>query len=686
MATLEELEAELQRRQSRGTTGGDFSWSRAAEAFAAGAARGGYAVSTLPALPGDIARQAAGQPSDIEAGAKASGIKTETDFPGYERYFRAGEGAGPGAAFGAGAGAPLGPIGILGGTIVGGLGGALSNVAAKEAFPSSPAAQTVVGMLAPGGVATVRGRAAAAPTKIEGPVKQAETGIMETAGQRTGAPATLMQEERIRRSVQGAPIASSFDVAQAASVDDFMSNIQKFTANPKLSAEEVTQGIYKAYDNFATQLQRKFKATNTANFKAVKEEAGNAPIIPTTNVQQTIDDLIAKYDNPEVPGMQGIVNSLRRIKSELTTAETFGGRILNERGQPFIEESTIVSPKNITVDRLQQNLSAWGDAAYKGTYAAPGKNVSEFADATPGVVKGIARQVLGAFKSDLDAAVDSGVKGAVALKGARDSFRQNLQVLQDYASKPLVKYFDKPTAEALVPEEVVSKFVTLPPSQKADAAAVLKSTRPEIWESLRYQGLNTILEPARIGSAAQAGAPKFDIGTALKQLGGLKDPDIQWLFPTAEEKNLFRTGLEQIQRIQRRSNFMDMDPAQFNQAARTAAEAAGAFGGAVRKYGVQTITDAYRLMVGMADEQKMAYMMFNPNGRKMIRELAKPNPNLDRIPAEAVNSLMAGAFAPAVTARPNAPTGAQPQQEERPIFSVEDLEAELLRRQQQQGQ
>ncbi len=214
---------------------------------------------------------------------------------------------------------------------------------------------------------------------------------------------------------------------------------------------------------------------------------------------------------------------------------------------------------------------------------------------------------------------------------------------------------------------------------------MLRNARPEIWESLRNQGLKEILEPARIGEAAAAGAPKFDIGTALKQLGSLKDPDIQWLFPTKEEKNLFRTGLEQIQRIQRRSSFMDLDPAQFNQAARTAAEGAGALKGAVARYGVQTVVDSWRLLVGLADEQKMAYMMFNPNGRQLIRELAKPNPNLDKIPQEAANVLVAGSVAPAATARPadfqRQPVG---QTEEQPVFSVEDIEAEIRRRKQQE--
>jgi hypothetical protein len=46
-----------------------------------------------------------------------------------------------------------------------------------------------------------------------------------------------------------------------------------------------------------------------------------------------------------------------------------------------------------------------------------------------------------------------------------------------------------------------------------------------------------------------------------------------------------------------------------------------------------------------------------------------------------VNALVAGSLAPAVTARPAAPQRPEAQQEQ-PVFSVEDLEAELRRREQ----
>jgi len=685
MATLAELEAELKSRETSDKE--SFSWSTARDAFLAGAKRGGYSVATLPALPGDIARQVAGQPSDIAQGA--SSYLTEENFPGYERYFRAGEGAGPGAAFGGGAGAVGGPAGIALGGLTGALFGGISNIAAKELFPSSPTAQTIIGLLTPAGVATSRARAGSVPSRIEKPTTSPETNIIETAGQKTGTPKTLIQEEQIRRSAAGGETASQFDVAQAASVDDFLTRIQKFSANPNLSVETISQGVYKAYDNFASQLQKKFKTQNTANFTAAKKAAGDGNIIPTSNVQQEIDNLIARYDNPEVLGSQAIVSSLKRIRSELTTTTKTGGIIVDEKGVPLIPERTSTTPDNISLERLQQNLSAWGDAAYKGTFVAPGRNVPEFADAAPGMIKGIARSVLGAFKRDLDLAADSGIQGAVKLQDARNSFRDNLQILNDYASKPLVKYFDQPSASALVPEEVVTKFINLPASQKADAAAVLKFARPELWESLRLQGLTSLLDPARVGEAAAAGSPKFDMGVALKQLGTLKDPDIQWLFPTKEEKNLFRAGLEQIQRIQRKSKFTDLDPVQFNQAARTAAEAAGALGGAVKKYGVQTIVDVYRLMAGSGDQQKIAYMMFNPNGRILVQELAKPNPNLRKIPQEAIDAVVLGTAAPALTARevanPRQESLFIEGQEEQPLYNVEDLEEELRRREQEEN-
>jgi len=636
--TLEEIDRELARRaaEKKATEESSFSPITAGKALLTGAGSMGFTAN-------------------------------ETDFPGYERFFRMGEGGAPGAAAGFAVGGPIGAA-------IGGLSGSIGNVAAKELFPTNPLAQTVMQLLLPGSQTAFKLRGQAIPS-VDPPFPRPSTTPVEgvdaipmTYGQKTGDLGTLVEEAKVARSLRGAPIADAFKVAQAQSVDDFFSNIQRFQANPNLKSEEISSGIFTAFDNFNKKLINTFKADNAKNFNAAKKTAGNSSIIPTQNVQATIDDLIRTYDNPEVPGMANIAASLKRIKQELTTTTKSGGVLVDQRGVPLTPERVSVTPDNISIERLQQNLAAWGDASYKGTYTG-------LADASPGQVKGIARKILGAFKSDLDAAAQSGVKGAQELQGARTAFANNLKQINEIAEKPIFKYFNKASADSLVPEEVVKKFITLPPSQKAEVAAVLGNTRPDIMESLRATGLNQLLNKARVGEAAEAGAVKFNLKKALKEFGSLKDPQIQWMFPTKAEKADFRAGLFSLQQIQKKSEVFDPTSQQAQQAARALEQGTGSWAGAKAKYGAQALISTLRFLIGTSDERKLAAVMFNPNGKVLIRELAKDSPNITAL-GKAFDNVSSGLFGSTITARDITPV-AQPAKIE---FSQEEIDQELRAR------
>lgn len=676
--TLEELEAEAKRRtKTKATSDGSdsFEASQAARAFAYGAASAGFDITTLPFLPGDIIKEVAGskEPGAAETVKKVLKQRKESDFPGYERFFRLGEGGVPGAAFGFAAGGPIGAV-------VGGAGGGLTNVVAKEVFPSSPVGQALVQLTAPSGAAALRARATSVP-KAQTPVVDQETGVPLTAGQRTGSPELLAEEQRVAQTLRGAPAAQQFNIAQAQQVEDFFSKIQKFKQTPSLSQADIVTGIVEQYDKFNKGLINKFKAQNTANFNAAKKQAGNAEIIPTTNVQQKIDSLIAQYDNPEVPGMQSIANSLRKIKDELTTTTKTGGMLVDEAGRPLTPVQTSTTANNITIDRLQQNLSAWGDAAYRGTFTSPGRNVSEFSDASPGMVKGVARQILGAFKDDLADAANSNVRGADLLQQARKAYSQNLDILNEFASRPLSKYFDVASPSALVPEKVISKFIKLEPSQKAEAASVLQSTRPDIWDSLRQEGLNNLLDKAKVKGAA-LNEPKFDLKKFSNSLGELNDADVKWLFPTKTEENQFKSVFKQLKLINQKGSFLDPSKAEVTQALRAMQEGGGAIAGARAKYGIQFLIDATRSVIGTADEKKLSYLMFTPNGRQLIMEASKPNPNLNKL-SKGLNGFFAGTTGGVVTAKeveePSERLGMS-EQDQSSFFTLEALEEEARNR------
>jgi hypothetical protein len=629
--TIEEIDRELARRtaEKKAKEQSSFRPMEAAKAFVSGAGSMGFTAE-------------------------------ESQFPGYERYFRMGEGGAPGAGVGFAVGGPVGAV-------VGGLSGAMGNLSAKELFPTNPLAQASMQMLLPSGQGAFRFRREMLPS-AQAPVVSKETNIPMTYGQKTGDLETLVEEAKVARSLRGAPIADAFKIAQAQSVDDFFSNIQRFQANPKLKPEEVSSGIFTAFDSFNRKLINTFKADNAKNFNTAKKIAGNTPIIPTNNVQATIDDLIRTYDNPEVPGMASIAASLKKIKQELTTTTKSGGVLVDQRGFPLTPEKISTTPDNITIERLQQNLAAWGDASYKGTYGG-------LADASPGQVKGIARRILGAFKSDLDDAAQSGVRGAQELQGARTAFSNNLRKINEIAEKPIFKYFNKASAESLVPEDVVKKFITLPPSQKAEVAAVLGNSRPDIMETLRATGLNEILAKARIGEAAEAGAVKFDLKQALKQFGSLTDPDIQWMFPSVAEKANFRSGLLSLQQIQKKSELFDPTSQQAQQAARALEQGTGSWAGAKAKYGAQALISTLRFLIGTSDEQKLAAIMFNPEGRTLIRELAKNKPNVNAV-GKSFDNISAGLFGSTITVGDVTP----PRQPAQIEYSEDEVTQELIRR------
>jgi len=596
--TLEELEAEAKRRaeEKAKQQSSGFSASEAAKAFAYGAQSAGIDLTTLPFLPSDIVQSVMGQKSMGSKVREGLGQADEAQFPGYENYFRAGQGFTAGAPFGA----PGGPIGMG----VAGAGGAIANIIGKELFPESPTAQALLGLAAPGGVGVARSRAAGMP-EGQGVKTDIDTGIPMTFGQRTGKPESLMEEARVRTTLKGAPIASAFDAAQARSVDDFFSNIQRFTANAQLSPKQVSDGLYEAFDKFTGTAVNRYKATNKAAFNNAFKVSGDSKIISPSTTIQRIDELLNQYsrlDQNTVPDAAKIVDGLNNLKSQFQSG--------------------------FSVREIQSVLEDFGTAVY-GKSTAPGRTSAVFAGVTPGSEKGIYKYILGGLRDDLNTTANSNIRGAVELKQARDGVVRGLKELEDIASKPLVKYFNTASPEALVPEKVISDFFKLPPTQKAEAAAVLQQSRPDLWESLRAQGFSQVLEKSRIGSAAAAGQPKFDLKIALKEIGNLADsPNFSWLFPTQAEQNLYKAGLQNLQSIQQKTKFVDLSSMETREALRALQEGAGAFAGAKGKYGTQFIIDTVRAVIGNADDAKIASMLFTPDGRSFFRQLAKPQPSV----------------------------------------------------------
>ena len=680
MATLEQLEAELARRErdersiaERVVSGG--------KALVGGAQSGATNLLAFPAEVGSIPLQAAGSAAPFGMSASPTTMAREAfQIPpepkeGAEQFlYRFGEGAAPAMAFAA----PSYLAGPVIGTVAtgtAGLVGGLSNVAGKYLFPESPTGQMAVGFL-PGlfsGMATgVRRNVPATGT----PSVSAETGIPKTSGQRTGAEAALRQEKAVSVSEGGAPIFKQFNLNQANTAEDFANKIQQFGANQNLTATEINKGVIDAVNYQNTRLVNRFRAQNRANFGEAKKIAGNEPIFGTENLNKTLDEQIALNSSERTSTeLQALAEKLKQLKGSMTK-QAEPSLIVGPDGKP-----AVVIPEQaqkLTIDELQKNLESWGKAARTGEYSIPGGTDNIFKGIAPGTVKYVARQVLNGFKGDLDAAASSNIKGATELRKARDQFRDGLKELDAYAETPFVKYFMKDNPSALDATESVQILAQATPTARVVMLNILGNTRPDIVASLRKTQMDELI-------AKSQGNPEAllsDLRTVVNQKSqqgsvGLND----FFFPTKGEQAQAKVLIRDLEDITRKPAGAAESIGAQVQGITT--EAAAVTGGWTVGKAVSAIQDTMNLVSGASSSsEKLAWMMTNPQGRDMLRYLANQKVSNKPLPQKYADSLNFLAKYSAIGAVPTARGADLSMEPTLPSnVSLEDLEAELRRRQ-----
>lgn len=363
-----------------------------------------------------------------------------------------------------------------------------------------------------------------------------EVGPM-TPGELTGSRRQLAVEARVAASPRAENVPA-FRQAQAMSTETYLDNLFKRSAQETLNPEDLTKSVVSSFQNYGKSLSSTLRSDAAKDFNAAKKAGGTVDTAPILDaVQQRLNAIPA-----ETPGMDGLRNSLNRILDEYAIPaipeQVTPSSIIGAGGEPVAVTVTPGSPaqaRRIDIDRLQKNLSAWGEAAYSGTADFGKGNI--FEGVAPGQAKGIALDVLKGFKQSLDNAIAEGVPGAEQLKGARDKFAANIQKIEEFSNRPLVKAFDVERPSDLVPEQVVTKLKNAPASQRAVLLEVL-GNNPEasqILDSIRRAKFDEVLTKSRIPGAAE-NAPDFNIQAALSELGK-KESEFDFLFPKKSDKN-----------------------------------------------------------------------------------------------------------------------------------------------------
>jgi len=489
----------------------------------------------------------------------ARGIRNLTgldlqSIPGYRGAYEFGAAGAPAAALTA-----VGVPGLFGRTPLGvagefGVSGTTGAVASSIA-PDSPLAQLAIQSTPYAAVGGVRGLRSA----VNRPQGQLPSNVDEllgvgrmTPGELTGNRPQLAREAGMEASPRILEQGNVFRQAQAKDVEGFLTDVLTRSTPYAGTATQASNAAFNAFQNYGKALSSKLRSDAATDFGKAKRAGG---LVDTQPVYDAVAEQLAKLP-PELPQNAALRSSLQKVLDEYvipgTPASVTPSTILGPTGQPASVTVTPATPTRlqpIDIERLQKNLSAWGEAAYSGKADFGKGNI--FEGVAPGQAKGVALSVLRGFKQSLDNAIDAGVAGADDLKVARDRFSANLDRISEFADRPLTKYFDVERPTDLTPENVIAKLSTAKPSERTFLYQVLKNS-PEgflISDTVARTQFENLLNKARKAAAgAPEGAPEIDLKVLQKELVNAKG-DFNYLFPNAQDARDVVLAIEWLKKV-----------------------------------------------------------------------------------------------------------------------------------------
>jgi len=636
MATLAELEAELQKRgettstesvlDPKGTSLDEF--KKFGESLLKGSAKGlinivGGWGSLYDYLKESKDPNAFSGTGIAQAINKLTGVNLQS-ISGYRGAYQFGEAGAPAAAltavgvpslFGR---TPLGVAGEFG--VAGGTG-----VVAQTVAPESPFAQLAI-QSAPYAVKGGAVQARQAITKPEGIFPPlAETTELSrvgrlTAGELSGSREQLAKEALIERTPSSGQKPIEFRQAQASDAESFLTNLFNKASGKTLTPSETTQAVVSSFNNYGKSLSSKLKSDARTDFSAAKSAGG---LIDTTPVVDAITSKLGEIP-PEVKALDPLKNAMQRIIDEYVTpavpAQNIPSTILNAAGQPAsvqVIPAVPASTLKIDIDRLQKNLSTWGEAAYSGTADFGKGNI--FEGVAVGQAKGIALAVLNGFRKSLDDAINNNVAGADKLVKARDKFKENIARIEVFSDRPLTKAFDVQNVTDLVPEKVLADLKQMPPSQRQFLVDVMQahpnSQVVEVLNTIRREKFNDVLTAAQVKGGASTD-PTFNINSALTELDK-KSGEFSDLFSSSKDAAEARLAMNWMRRtLSGESGGGGVGLSGSDVYALTGA----AGGGASARLGLKELVPWLQSLV--ANPKDFATVIFNPEYRKAMIDLS----------------------------------------------------------------
>ena len=631
MTTPEEAIAELKKRgvtvssesvlEEKGTTFEEF--KKLAESTLKGSAKG-----TLIDIVGgygnlyDYLKQSkdpsAFSSAGIMRGISKLGGPDIQQISGYRGAYEAAQSAAPAMAMSA-----LGLPGLFSRSALGiageGAVAAGTGMFAQSVAPDSPLAQFAI-QASP---YAVKGSLSATRSAFNAPIGQTPSNLDEllrvgrmTPGEATGSRVQLAKEVATEVSPRIEEAGNLFRQAQAQDVGGFFDNLFKRTTIEAADPTTASNAAISAFNNYGKSLSSRLRSDAGKDFNAAKKAGG---LVDTDPVVRIVQEELSSIP-PEALDLSAKRAALQRIIDEYVTPAKESviepSKVLGPTGEPAFVNITPAVPQQLTkisIDRLQKNLSAWGEAAYSGKADFGKGNI--FEGVAPGQAKGVAIKVLRGFREALDNAVDSGVAGADDLAKARDKFKVNLQKIEEYSNYPITKYFDVEAPTALTPELVIDRLSKAKPTERLFLSQVLANSPGGnmVLDTVRRSQLEALLAKSQKSAAGAAeGAPTIDLKTLLTEVNNKKG-DFNYLFPNAVDRADATLAIQWLQKTAKTAS-------EATKGIQSEAYAVSRGAGATSQQGLIVRELASLADVIIRDPKAIADVVFNPETVKKMAE------------------------------------------------------------------
>jgi hypothetical protein len=516
---------------------------------------------------------------------------------------------------------------------------------AQSVAPDSPLAQFAI-QASP---YAVKGSLGATRGAFNAPIGKTPSNLDEllrvgrmTPGEATGNRVQLAKEAAVEASPRIEEAGNLFRQAQAQDVGGFFDRL--FTRATIEAADPTTasNAAISAFNNYGKALSTRLRSDAGKDFNAAKKAGG---LVETDPVVRIVQEELSSIP-PEALDLSAKRAALQRIIDEYVTPAKESiiepSKVLGPTGEPAFVNITPAVPQQLTkisIDRLQKNLSAWGEAAYSGKADFGKGNI--FEGVAPGQAKGVAIKVLRGFREALDNAVESGVAGADDLAKARDKFKVNLQKIEEYSNYPITKYFDVEATTALTPELVIDRLSKAKPTERLFLSQVLANS-PDgnmVLDTVRKSQLDTFLTKSQQAAAGAAeGAPTLDLKTLLTEINNKKG-DFNYLFPNANDRANATLAIQWLQKTAKTAS-------EATKGVQSEAYALSRGAGATSQQGliVREIASLANLII--RDPKAIADVVFNPETVKKMAEAQRTGKLTKAIDLATMLGVSAAKFAP----------------------------------------